>query len=189
MGRLTSLLSTEASGVWTQWKLHHCFHLTKCLNIHLNICSYFGEFTEALVEYEILNVHQQTTIVWTDTFCWRSFWHLSLSVMQPCRHYSSNTVRHFFNSTACCEKTQEYGRNEKNVLGSGQWIKIMSHLEDKSLPPQCYGQAIQFELSFMVKELKEHFLSLQRCSGNGATVDAEMQRWKFSFPNATKTTF
>lgn len=43
-----------------------------------------------------------------------------------------------------------------STLGSGQWIKIMSHLRDKSLPPQCYGVAMQFELSFMVEELKEH---------------------------------
>lgn len=41
------------------------------------------------------------------------------------------------------------------ALGSGQWIKIMSHLYDKSLLPQCYGMAMQFELYFMVKELKE----------------------------------
>lgn len=48
---------------------------------------------------------------------------------------------------------------------------------------------MQFELSFMVKKLKEHFLSLQRCSGKGAAVDAEMKVEGSHFEMQQKTTF
>lgn len=90
---MTSLLFTEASGVWTQLNRSTDADLTQCLKIsaltfsqnshvHLNICSDFGEFTKAPVKYKILHFDQNTNIVYTEKFCSRYFWLFLFSVMQ-----------------------------------------------------------------------------------------------------------
>lgn len=57
----------------------------------------------------------------------------------------------------------------------------MSHLEDKSLPPQSCGMAMQFELSFMVEELKGHFPLPAALFWKEAAVDAQMKVEGFHF--------